>query len=146
MDLGLPSSSPRGVMYLPSSPPPESSGLECWDKEELIPKYLKWLGDSKNRRVLTPLKRYNYRDHLENPTATSDHPNPVERQRYSNEKYHVLKHYELQDSQIYRKAEFTKGTRFKARYAACYSDSFDIICRIHRRISHASTYLPFYLC
>jgi hypothetical protein len=140
MDIGLPLSSPRGVMYLPSSLPPEPSGIQCFDKEDLTSKYLKWLGESSNRRVLTPLKRSNYREHLQNPIETSDHPDPVERQRYSNEKYHVLTNFELQDSQIYQKAEVKHSISFNSRYAVCYSDSLDIICRSHRRMGHASKY------
>ena len=136
MDLGLPTPSPRGVMYLLAIPPSKPSRIQCWH-DKTKDEFLDQLVKSRNRRVLKPLKRLNYRNHLREPNAKSDSPDKKERERFSNKKHYVLKHYELQDAQIYQKAESKHGVSYPARYAACYSNAFTIISRIHQLLHHA---------
>jgi hypothetical protein len=64
-------------------------------------------------------------------------PDRVERGRLNNLKHWTLKNFELEDNQIYRKAEIVRGTEFNRRYAACTYDSFELITRVHRGLHHA---------
>jgi hypothetical protein len=42
---------------------------------------------------------------------------------------------------VYRQAEEHKGVIYKARYVACYSDVYDMICRIYRGIGYARKFM-----
>ena len=53
----------------------------------------------------------------------------------------TLKHFLLDDNQIYRKAETVRGIEYNQRYAACTYDSFDLITGTHRGLHHAGNYL-----
>jgi hypothetical protein len=138
MDFGLPFNSPRGVMYLPPEPPLEPEGRKSFPPT-LKADYIAWVAnEGKNRKLLTPLRRSNYRHYLRNPDAKSILADPKDRRREACEKFHCLKNFELQDSQIYRRAEIEDGKQLPPRYAACDYDASDIIERVHRNLLHAS--------
>jgi len=129
------SSSPAGRYYMPETPPPELSGLECWTAD-LAEKFL----DErvrKSKRILTAQRRADMKDWLLYPNKRSQDPNPVTRQKFANDKAWTNKHFELQSGQVYRRAEQVNGQQVKARYAACYNDTFEMICKSHRKLAHA---------
>ncbi len=51
-----------------------------------------------NLRLLTPLKRSNYRYYLNHREEKNQHPNPATRRRAATDKFYALKHFELQDN------------------------------------------------
>jgi hypothetical protein len=139
MDVGLQYDTPCGVMYLPSSPPPEPDGQRSFP-ETLKRDYMNWLDtdEGKNRKLLGPKKRFDYRHFLQHPNAKSILEDTQDRRREANEKFHCSKYFELQDNQIYRKAEVVDGKYLPARYAACTYDASDVVSRTHRNLLHAS--------
>jgi hypothetical protein len=114
---------------------PEADGRQCWDTD-LCHLYEHYIERSNNRSVLTGKKRADYRRWLANPSGDVEGETKEERQFDANTRTPALRHFELQDNQVYRKAETIKGHRFPARYAVCIWDSYDIICRIHRALKH----------
>jgi hypothetical protein len=66
-----------------------------------------------------------------------DQPDDIPRQKWANTKSYCKANFELQENQVYRKAKEQKGVQYKPCYVACYSDTFDMICRIHRGLGHA---------
>jgi hypothetical protein len=91
---------------------------------------------SGNRSVLTGIKREDYRRWLRNPSGPLIGATAKAKARDANTRTQALRHFELQDNQVYRKSETINGHRFPAHYAVCMWDSFDIICRIHRALKH----------
>ena len=137
MDISIPTSSPSGTRFMPFSPPPQSElAIEAFP-EPLEQEYNIYLEKSNNRSVLTDLKRDTMRWHLNNRTAKPRGETIIERQADSNSKHYALSYFELQDQQIYRKAELLRGTQLGPRYAACTWDSFRIICKTHRALQHS---------
>jgi len=139
MDVGLQFDTPRGVMYLPSSPAPEPNGQRSFP-ETLNHEYMDWLDTSegKNQKLLGPKKHADYHHFLRNPDAKGILEDIQDRRREASEKFHCLKYYELQDNQIYCKAKVVDGKYLLARYAACTYNASDIISRTHRNLLHAS--------
>lgn len=139
MEFGLPYNSPRGVMYLPRQPPPEPEGQQSFPNN-LDSEFIKWINtdEGKNRKLLTPSKRGNYRHYLNNPQAKSYLADPKDRQREASEKFHCLKSFELQDSQVYYQAEVEGGKELPTQYCACDYNAAEIIQRIHCNLHHAS--------
>jgi hypothetical protein len=128
--------SPSGTNFMPSSPPPDSSGVQAWPRA-LVHEYIEYLEKSTNQGVLTGEKRNTIRNHLNQ----LDGKPPAEytakqKQQFNNDKYMALKYYELQDNQVYRKASTVCGIRLNAQYCACVWDSFDIICKTHLQLHH----------
>ena len=84
---------------MPSSPPPDATGIVPWPKG-LDQEYIAYLETSStNRSVLTGMKRVTILNHLRSPMGRP----PVEYSRqeriqFANEKYNALQHYEIQDS------------------------------------------------
>jgi hypothetical protein len=72
MDVGLQFDTPRSIIYLPSSLPPESDGQRSFP-ETLKHDYIDWLDtdEGKNRKLLGPRKCFDYRYFLRNPDAKS---------------------------------------------------------------------------
>jgi hypothetical protein len=120
---------------MPETPPPEQSGLECWTTDLAD----RFIAEQvlKSKRILTAQRRAEMKDFLLYPNRISQDPNPVARQKFANDKAWTLKHFELQSGQIYRRAEVVKGRQVNTRYAACYNDTFEMICKSHRRLAHA---------
>jgi hypothetical protein len=48
-------------------------------------------------KILTALKRSNYREYIQHPDFKSHSSNLRERQQYANEKHYILAYYKLQD-------------------------------------------------
>jgi hypothetical protein len=136
MSVLMPSSSPpTSRYYLPESPPPEPSRLECW-AADLPDKFLaKRVSISK--KILTARRRADMKDFLLFPDKTSQDPDPIIRQKFANDKAYTNSNFELQSGQIYRRAERKKQKQFNTRYAACYNDAFDMICKAHKKLAHA---------
>jgi hypothetical protein len=91
------SSSPAGRYYMPETPPPEPSGLECWTKDladkfitEQVPRF---------KRILTARRRADMKDWILYPDRTSQ-----DRQKFANSKAWTNNHFELQSGQAYRRA------------------------------------------
>ena len=97
MDIGLPTSSPHGVNFMPSSPPP--NGVRPWP-ENLNEEFMDHFISKRNLMLLTPLKRSDYRYYLNNRDAKSEHPGCAQRRREATDKWYALKHFELQDNQV----------------------------------------------
>jgi hypothetical protein len=92
---------------MPETPPLEPSGLECWTADlanRFIAKQV-----IKSKRILTAQRRAEMKDFLLYPNQISQDPDPIARQKFANDKAWTLKHFELQSSQIYRRAEVVKG-------------------------------------
>jgi hypothetical protein len=134
--MDLLSSPPHGRYYMPSSPPPEPSGMECWEEgtwEKFEDERCKI-----SKCILSATRRFYYKNFLRRQDVR---PDGFPRQKWASLKSYCLNNFELQDNQVYRQAEEHKGVSYKARYVACYSDSFDMICRIHRGIGHARKFI-----
>jgi len=116
-------------------PPAEADGRHCWP-EGCYLEYDHYIERSGNRSVLTGVKREAYRRWLRNPSAKPVGDTPKEKADDRNTRTQCLKFFELQDDQLYRKAETVKGHLFPARYCVCVWDSWDIICRTHRHLKH----------
>src|ERR1700722_16644704 len=130
--MDLLSSPPHGRYYMPSSPPPEPSGVQCWPTnlwEKFEDKRIKL-----SKCILSATRRFHYKNFL----MALDVPclDGVSRQKWANLKSYCLAHFELQENQVYRQAEEHKGVLYKARYVACYNDAFDMICWIQRGIGY----------
>lgn len=141
MEIGLVNGSPQGVLYLPRQPPPEPEGHQSFpDRPTLERMFIQWINsaEGRNRKLLTPKKRSDYRNWLNNPYSKSQNPDQRERRREASAKHHCTNNFELQDSQVYRKPEYAEGRQRPARYCACDYDASDIIQRIHRLLHHAS--------
>ena len=94
--------------------------------------------------MLLPRRRAEMKDILRNPSiqySKEVYPDGKERARLRSLKDWTLKHFLLDDNQIYRKAETVRGIEYNQRYAACTYDSFDLITRTHRGLHHAGNYL-----
>ena len=139
MDIGLVNGSPVGVMFLPKLPPPEPEGKESFP-EDLTHEFIRWINsaEGRNKKLLTPKRRSDYKYYLSNPTKKSEHHDPKERQRQAKEKHHVLKQFEILDGQVYCMPELVEGKERPHRYCACDYDAVEIITRIHRILLHAS--------
>jgi len=127
--------SPRGTRFMLPNPSLEANGRECWDIN-LCHAYKHYLERSNNQSVLYRKKRADYRRWLGNPKGPLEGETKEERQDDANTRTQALRYFELQDNQVYRKAEMIKGHRFPARYAVYTWDSYDIICCIHRALKH----------
>ena len=136
MSVLMPSSSPpNGRYYMPETPPPEPSGLECWT-EDLAEKFVAEQVP-KSKRILTAQRRADMKDWLLHLDRISQHPDLAVQRKFANDKAWTNKNFELQSGQIYRRAERLKQRRMAARYAACYNDAFEMICKSHRKLAHA---------
>jgi len=133
LDINHVRDSPKGTRFMLPSPGPEADGRKCWD-DNLSLLFDHYLERSKNRSVLTGMKRENYLFWLRNSSAPLRGETKEEKARDANDRTQALRHFELQDDQVYRKAEIIKGTLFPDRYVVCVWDSFSIICRIHRAL------------
>jgi hypothetical protein len=144
MDITQLASSPSGVNFMPSSPPPDPTGIVPWP-QELVHEYIKYLElDSTNRSVLTGAKRNTIRTHLSNPNGRPPlEYTPEQRAKFNNDKHDAITNYELQDNQVYRKARIVRGVPLRARYCACIWDSFEIICKVHLQLHHFGSYIPY---
>jgi hypothetical protein len=140
MDVGLPAPSPSGVNFMPSSPPPAPNGVLCWP-EDTNEAFMDMVLKNKANCLLTPLKCYDYRYYLNNRLAVSDAVDKARRRRQAHDKHWALTFFELQDNQVYRRPEQKKdGTWFRARYAACTYEAFELICKVHQNLHHAGEY------
>jgi hypothetical protein len=142
MDIGLPTSSPSGVNFMPSSPPPAPNGVQPWaDSNDLNHEFIDMVLKNKANCLLTPLKRSDYQYYLNNRDAKSQATDRAHRRRQAYDKHWALTFFELQDNQVYRKTEQRKdGTWIKARYAACTYDAMELIQKVHCNLHHASEY------
>jgi len=146
MDINDPASSPHGAQFVPQLPieGSEPIGIDPFPPA-LALEYEDYLEASTNRSVLTSRRRAEMKDILRNPTILYTErtvPDRNERGRLNNLKSWTLKHFVLDDNQIYRKAEIVRGIEFNQRYAVCTYDSFELISRVHRALFHAGIYYP----
>ena len=135
MDINNHANSPAGTRFMVKDPGPEVDGREAWDKN-LYYDYEHYLERLGNRSVLSGQKREDYRRWLRNPTSSLIGEGFQARQKDANTRTQALAHFELQDYQVYRKAETIRGHNYTARYAICTWDSFEIICAVHRGLKH----------
>ena len=107
MDIGLSASSPSSINFMPSSPA-QRNGVQPWP-EDLNNLLMDFIITEKGRlRLLTPRKCQDYRYYLNNRLATSDNVDPEARRKAAADKHWALTYFELQDNQVYRKAEQDK--------------------------------------
>ena len=95
---------------------------------------------SSNRSALTSRRRAEMKEILRHSNicySKADYPDRKERQRLHSLKNWTKLHFELQDAQVYRKAETIYGQSYPARYAVCVYDSGDLIAAVHRSLLHA---------
>ena len=92
MDIGLSGSSPHGVNFMPSSP--LATRVQPW-LENLNEAFMDYFISKPNLRLLTPLKRLDYRYYLNYRDEKSQHPNKAMRCRATTDKFYALKHFEL---------------------------------------------------
>ena len=78
------SSSPTGRYYLPETPPPERSGLECWTADLLEKFIIERV--PKSKRILTAQRRAEMKDWLLHPSRISQDPDLIVRQKFANDK------------------------------------------------------------
>jgi hypothetical protein len=91
MDITQATSSLSGINFMPSSPPPDPTGIAPWPLE-LVYDFIKYLEDeSSNQSVLTSLKRNTIYTHLSNPNSR---PPPEytlkQRTKFNNNKHDAL--------------------------------------------------------
>lgn len=101
---------------------------------------MNFVATNSGSQLLTPYKRQAFRYYLQNPTAISQTANPRNRQNDTWMKHQALRYFELQDDQVYYKAEVEHGRAFNARYNACYYNAFEIIYWVHKSLNHASKF------
>jgi hypothetical protein len=77
------------------------------------------------------------KDWLLHPNRRSQDPDLVVRQKFANDKAWTNKNFELQSGQIYQQAERVNQRQISAQYAACYNDTFEMICKSYRKLAHA---------
>jgi hypothetical protein len=139
MNVNDPASSPSGAHFIPQLPPLGTEPIRPFlDSLEL--EFELNIRDGPNRKVLLPRRRAEMKDILRNPSiqySKEVYPDSKERARLRSLKDWTLKHFLLDDNQIYRKAETVRGIEYNQRYAACTYDSFDLITRTHRGLHHA---------
>ena len=139
MDVNDPASSPSGAHFIPQLPPLGTEPIRPFlDSLEL--EFELHIRDGPNRKVLLPRRRAEMKDILRNPSiqySKEVYHDSKERARLRSLKDWTLKHFLLDDNQIYRKAETVRGIEYNQRYAACTYDSFDLITRTHRGLHHA---------
>jgi len=68
---------------------------------------------------------------------THAYPDRKERGRLQNLRNWTVKHFLLDDNQIYRQLEKVYDTEYNQRYVACTYDAFELITRTHRALHHA---------
>jgi hypothetical protein len=143
MDVNDPASSPSGAHFIPQLPPLGTEPIRPFlDSLEL--EFELHIRDGPNRKVLLPRRRAEMKDILRNPSiqySKEVYHDSKERARLRSLKDWTLKHFLLDDNQIYRKAETVRGIEYNQRYAACTYDSFDLITGTHRGLHHAGNYL-----
>ena len=143
MDVNDPASSPSGAHFIPQLPPLGTEPIRPFlDSLEL--EFELNIRDGPNRKVLLPRRRAEMKDILRNPSiqySKEVYHDSKERARLRSLKDWTLKHFLLDDNQIYRKAETVRGIEYNQRYAACTYDSFDLITGTHRGLHHAGNYL-----
>jgi hypothetical protein len=88
------SSSPVGRYYMPESPLPELSVLECWT-EDLSEKFVAEQVP-KSKRILTAGRRADMKDWLLHLNRISQDPDPAVQQKFANDKAWTNKNFELQ--------------------------------------------------
>jgi hypothetical protein len=96
--------------------------------------------------TLIAQRRADMKDWLLHPNKVSKDPDLAVRQKWANDKAYTNTKFELQAGQIYRRAERKKQRRFAALYAACYNDTFDMICKSHRKLCHARKFPCNFMC
>ena len=69
MDIGLSSYSPSGIGYMPSSPPPEHSGIQCLSDDIYAASLQERVSEEGRGKILTAIKRSNYMEYLRNPST-----------------------------------------------------------------------------
>jgi hypothetical protein len=140
--LGTPRSS--GTRFLASSPNPPPK-IDNWTAE--FEASFKKIQDGEARYIFSAKKRANYIWYLENPTAAPRGETKKQKAKDAYGRTTCTESYELQDGQLYRKAETDErtGVTYPARYAATYSDAFENICATHESLMHfGKQYLPFF--
>jgi hypothetical protein len=122
-DVNDPAFSPSGAQYLPQLP------LDGVKPRGVIPftpaialNYKTYLATGTNRSVITSIRRSEMREILRNPHIQWSEeavPNRAKRARLHTLKAWTLKRFKLDDQQIYRKAETSRGVSYNRRYTVC---------------------------
>lgn len=140
MDIRDPSSSPHGAIFMPSLPVSLTELVDEPFSPSLGAEFEDYALNSSNRSALTSRRRAEIKEILRHPDihySKADYPDSKERRRLHSLKNWTRLHFELQDAQIYRKAETIYGQCYPARYAVCVYDSGDLIAAVHRSLLHA---------
>ena len=98
MDIGLPTSSPRGVNFMPSSPP-TANGVQPWP-EDLNEEFMDFVITRKNLMLLTASKCSDYQYYLNNHEVKSKNSDKTQRHHEANDKHWALKYFKLQNNQV----------------------------------------------
>jgi len=140
MDIRDPSSSPHGAVVMPSLPETLTELVNEPFSPNLAADFEDYAISSSNRSALTSRRRAEMKEILRHSDicySKADYPDRKERQRLHSLKNWTKLHFELQDAQVYRKAETIYGQSYPARYAVCVYDSGDLIAAVHRSLLHA---------
>jgi hypothetical protein len=139
MDIRDPSSSPHGAVFMPSLPETLTELVDEPFSPNLGADFEDYALNSSNRSALTSRRRAEIKEILRHPDirySKADYPDGKERQRLHSLKNWTKLHFELQDAQVYRKAETIYGQSYPARYAVCVYDSCDLIAAVQRSLLH----------
>jgi hypothetical protein len=143
-------SSPAGRVYMPSSPTPEPEGITPFGPE-LKAKFLQYLQTTppsasptrvnrrrtNNRSIFSQAKKAIYRRWLQDPCGEVEGESIQARVQDRNARYDALKHYELNQGCIYRKAPIRNRDIVGVRkYVALSTNAFEIIVDEHRGLKH----------
>jgi hypothetical protein len=107
--------SPHGTRFLLPIPDaePELEGRGYWPVD-FKDDFTFYLERSKNRSILTGIKREDCRYWLRNPSGQLRGDTAALRASNANKRHRILAYFELQDNQVYRKSEMIKGKLFPA--------------------------------
>ena len=134
------------TIFISSSPPaePSTSSRESNQTKQDEADFDEYLRLNPQRFILDASKRMTYCYHLQNPSM-APYDIGAKQQADSNAKHTAQTYYELQDSQIYQRAEFDKATRRQKppKYIITYSDAFQLIADVYEALLYFSNSISF---
>jgi hypothetical protein len=155
LDVTTDNARTSGTSFIPSSPPTTGGLRESnWTKQDEAD-FDEFIQRERPRFILDASTRMTYRHHLQNPSM-APRGEGSDRRADQNAKHTALNEYELQDGQVYRKAEWddSTGKWEPPKYVLTYTDSFQLIADVHEALLHFGkiaffeplTLYPFSLC
>src|SRR5436190_2154850 len=132
--------SPRGAQFLPFISPSDPVDIGKSFSREICQEFEDYLQtpEGQSKKILTQSRRANFRYWLQNPEAKSQLPTLKERLHEANEKHHCLKHFMLDNGQVYHMPGIEKGHDHGYRYCVCTWDAAEVIALVHIKLHHAS--------